>query len=57
MNEQDKKKLDKKPQIKTESIPDREGDIKRDYACLNLPERMSREDRQSMGDYDYPINY
>jgi hypothetical protein len=34
-------------------IPDTEYDQQKDFRCLNLPVRGSREDRESLGDYDY----
>ena len=34
-------------------IPDTEYDETKDFRCLNLPIRGSREDRESLGDYDY----
>jgi len=35
------------------SVPDTEHDEKKDFRCLNLPNRGSKEDRESLGDYDY----
>jgi len=35
------------------SIPDTEFDSRNDFRCLNLPVRGSKEDRESLGDYDY----
>lgn len=34
-------------------IPDTEFDQRNDFRSLNLPVRGSREDRESLGDYDY----
>lgn len=34
-------------------IPDTEHDQSKDFRCLNLPKSGSREDRESLGDYDY----
>jgi hypothetical protein len=34
-------------------IPDTEHDEKKDFRCLNLPVRGSREDRESLGDRVY----
>jgi hypothetical protein len=35
------------------AIPDTEFDQRNDFRCLNLPVSGSREDRESLGDYDY----
>ena len=34
-------------------FPDTEYDESKDFRCLNLPIRGSREDRESLGDSDY----
>jgi hypothetical protein len=36
-------------------IPDTELDEARDFKSLNLPKQGSKEDRQSLGDYDQEI--